>query len=229
MAGSGGHGLVEQCARLSTWREAAFVILYDAGGFKAVTLDAALQAKGAIERAEYQTLARFLVDEFIGCKVGDSDLRYVPATRELSWHSISNEIVGVHFSTPNRFCLKVIPPRHGLTLPYVNRRIEPKQIHRHRMKSTPEDVLRVRYGQPVQSSKQAVHQLARIYHPDLFVNFSPQTRELLNARLQEFNEARAEVDSYYQNQGRKQSNDPNDSDAAHPVRGSGERRPKNVR
>jgi hypothetical protein len=205
MAGSGGHDLVEQCARLSTWREAAFVILYDRDGFKAITLDAALQAKGAVESAQNESLAKFLVDEFIGCKVGDSDLHYIPAMRELRWYSINNQTVAVRFTIPNRFRLKVVPPKGGLHIPNADLRIEAEQIHRHRMKATPEDILKVQYEQAPQTPKQAVRQLSRVYHTDFFTKFSVQTRELLNARLQEFNEARTELERNHSMRRRRQS------------------------
>ncbi|GLH77214.1 hypothetical protein SSBR45G_21220 [Bradyrhizobium sp. SSBR45G] len=199
----------EQCALLSTWREAAFIVLYDIKDFRAVTLDAALQAKGALEHAQSETLARFLVNEFIGCKVGDNDLRYMPGTRELSWYSINNETVGVRFSIPHRFRLNVVAPKRGLGIPHINRNIAPEQIHRHRMKATPEDMLKVQYEQATQSPKQAVHQLFRVYHTDFFNGFSMQTRELLNARLQEFNEARSERETR-QATVRPRSNEPDD-------------------
>lgn len=194
MAGAGGRDLVDQCARLSTWREAAFVMLYAPTGFRAITLDAVLQEKGKVENAPSDKLASFLTQQFVGCRIGDNDLRYRPETRELSWYSVNDETVGVRFSIPNRLRLKVMAPRRNDGYLWIDKRIEADQLHRHRMKSALEDVLRVQHDETGQLPSKAFYQLARVYHTDLFNDFSSETRELLNARLQEFNQARSELE-----------------------------------
>lgn len=193
MKGSSSAGLVEQCARLSTWREAAFVILYGDDGFDATTIDATLQTRGAVETAPVQPLASFLTDEFLACHVGDNDLRYQSEKRQLSWRTINQETVAVRFPIAHRFRLKVTPPKRGHREPWIERHIAPSEVHRYRMEVGAEDLLKVQSRPEIVAPSAVIRSLSKIYHPDLFGQFSPETQELVKVRLQEFNEAHQQV------------------------------------
>jgi len=189
MAGSGGTDLVEQCARLSTWREAAVVLSYSPDGIGAVSIDSALAARGALHRAVSTPLDAYLADLFIPCRVGDNDLRYFAQSRTLVWRTNTGEIVATRFPIKHRFRIEVKPPGQRERMPFIDREIPVSDIHKYRMEVRPDELLATNPGEPPANPKSAVRALSKIYHPDLFGAFSPEIRETVKVRMQEFNEA----------------------------------------
>ncbi|WP_145980719.1 hypothetical protein [Magnetospirillum sp. ME-1] len=187
--GGSSGSLIDQSARLSTWREAAFIMVYGKAGFKAVTIDSAMKSKGSVDTAPSTPLEVFLNEEFVACNVGDNDLQYLAPDRQLSWRNFHGEIVAVNFCLTHRFRINVVPPIGGRRKPRIDRHIQPDEIHRHRMDIRIEDLLKVQTNAPSTTPKMTLRALTKIYHPDLFHSCSLETRELMKVRLQEFNEA----------------------------------------
>lgn len=192
MADSGGAGLVEQCVRLSTWREAAVVFLYSPEGLKAVSIDETLKARGLIDESNGTPLDSFIGDVFVGCQIGDNDLRYMTTERQLLWQAISGETVSVRFALKHKIRVNVRAPSH-LFSPHIDRQISPDEIHKYRMASNANEMLTVQYGSSENTPNKSLRALAKIYHPDMYANFSLDTRQTVNARLQEFNNALEEI------------------------------------
>lgn len=187
MEGSGGADLVEQCARLSTWREAAVVLAYSPERISAYSIDSVLAARGLPKRAQSTQLDTYLAHSFVACLVGDNDLRYIPSRRTLVWRTMAGERVSANFEIKQRLRFTVRPPRRAPWL--VARNVGTDEVHKHRMEATDEEILSVKPGRDVANPKQAVRALSKIYHPDLFEKFPLETRELMTARMQEINSA----------------------------------------
>lgn len=189
MGTAGGKDLVEQCATLSTWREAAVILAYEPHQIRAVTIDEALRTKGALQKAESTALDDYLARLFVACHVGDNDLRYYATNRTLMWRTASGELVATRFPLTHRFRLRVQPPGHSSKIPAVDRIVPNEEIHKYRIDARTEEMLAVKPGEVPANAKAAVRALSKIYHPDLYTNFSPDTRERMKVRMQEFNEA----------------------------------------
>ena len=194
MGNAGGKDLVEQCAKLSTWREAAVILAYEPHAIRAITIDEALHTKGALQRAKSTSLDNYLARLFVACHVGDNDLRYYPTDRRLMWRTVSGELVATTFSLGHRFRVRVQPPGHSAPIPAVDRVIPNEDIHKYRIDARTEELLAVKPGEVPTNAKAAVRALSKIYHPDLYSNFSPDTRERMKVRMQEFNEAYQSMD-----------------------------------
>ncbi|HEX8583263.1 MAG TPA: hypothetical protein VF680_02485 [Allosphingosinicella sp.] len=189
MGSSGGRDLVEQCAKLSTWREASVVLSYEPHAIRAITIDEALRTRGALQQASSTEFGDYIGRLFIACHVGDNDLYYDARKRELAWRTVSGEVVAARFSVAHRFKVRVQPPGLARTSPPIDRFIPQDEVHKYRMDSTSEDLLSVSPGEAPQSAATAIRALSKIYHPDLYTTFSLDTREMMKVRMQEFNEA----------------------------------------
>ncbi|HEX8513706.1 MAG TPA: hypothetical protein VF688_11445 [Allosphingosinicella sp.] len=184
MGTAGGKDLVEQCAKLSTWREAALVLAYEPQQIRAITIDEALRTKGALQKAESTGLEDYIARLFIACHVGDNDLRYHATDRRLTWRTVSGELVGTKFSVAHRFRVRVQPPGQPRTDLAVDRMIPQDDIHKYRMDARTDEMLAVKPGETAPSAKAAIRALSKIYHPDLYSNFSSETRERMKVRMQ---------------------------------------------
>ncbi|MFH1653250.1 MAG: hypothetical protein ABIE74_04250 [Pseudomonadota bacterium] len=104
--------LVTQCIKLSTWREAAFVLNYTSEAFEAFSIDEVLKLRG-VRRSAFQAkaLADFLAEDFLDCLVGDTDLSYEPRARRLIWRALSGEIVATVFRVKHRVRVNIKPPQ----------------------------------------------------------------------------------------------------------------------
>lgn len=186
MDGSGGtRRLVEQCAKLSTWREAVAVFSYGRESFEAMKLDAVLGAKGDLHLVHGAPLAEFLADTFVECKIGDTDLSYYPIERKLVWRDFNNQWVAARFNVKHRFKFKVMPPAPKRASPAWIKEISVEEIIKHRMKVEEMDLLGIPVGASRAEVRTARKELAKIYHPDLWHGFSDDLRTLMELRTKE--------------------------------------------
>lgn len=184
--------LVEQSLLLSTWREAAFVLNYTPTEIEAFGLDDVIRSQGNRSRARAPiALSRFLTDEFLACRVGDLHLEYDPRNRILTWQNMSGEFVSIHFSVRSRIRLSVTS--RDWRKPNGPKRIKRHEIHDHRMRADPEEVLSVERGASAKQILAARNALALTYHPDKFAFQDQLLEELLKRRMQETNHAYSEV------------------------------------
>lgn len=95
----GGHQkLLAQCILLSTWREAAFVIKYGPETYTAVNLDDALKQALKLPHSQEMQLDTFLMEVFVACLLGDTELSYEPSDRVLRWRDQAGNIVHSSFA-----------------------------------------------------------------------------------------------------------------------------------
>lgn len=76
--------LLSQCIKMSTWREAPFVISYSSVGYFAYPLDEVLLTKGSLTKAKNGIpLGSWIADWFIGCRNGRTEIFYDKVQRRL--------------------------------------------------------------------------------------------------------------------------------------------------
>lgn len=182
-------GLVAQCIKLSTWREAAFVVNYTPAAFEAFSLDDVLRSRGVkLQDSHARTLEDFLAADFLQCLVGDTDLSYDPKTRKLIWRAASGEIVATVFEVKHRIRANVkAPPSSGRDR--LDRHIPNSEIHNYRMEAHDEEILSLDAGHSLRDLKAARKNLSLAYHPDHYCEGDELLRQILNRRMQEINGA----------------------------------------
>jgi hypothetical protein len=184
--------LLSQSIKLSTWREAAFVLNYTPDSFQAFLLDDVIRAKGIFnDRLNKIPLDKFLGDFFLNCDVGDTDLTYDARSRKLIWRTRNGEIVGTKFSIPKRFRIKINAPQIGGKQRKVDREIPNDEIHNFRMDASDEEILSFTRPFPGKKTKSTYKDLALTYHPDRYNTLDDLERIIMQRRMQEVN------DSYY--------------------------------
>ena len=188
MGGSYDKRLVEQCAKLSTWREASAVFIYSPDQLGAMSIDRVLRERGDLGGATGMPLDKFINDVFVTCDIGDTDLRYASEKKELIWRTVNDETVAAKFNVRHRIRVDVKAPLRTSQEP-LDRYIKAEDVHRHRMNADVDDLLSLPFDTPKVKAQSVIKQLSKIYHPDMFANFSPKTRELVEVRLKEFNSA----------------------------------------
>lgn len=190
MKNASGPALLTQCIKLSTWREAAFVVEYTPSGFFAISLDDVILHRGRAESFRHsKSLPDYLGHEFLDCLVGDDELRYRARERQLVWRAQTGEVVGTQFSIPYRLTLDVYAPRYPGANRDVDRVVPTDEIHRYRMFARPEEILTVNATSSLEELREAKKRLALAYHPDKFMGLDFDCQALMNSRMQEVNQA----------------------------------------
>lgn len=183
--------IVKQAIRLSTWREASFVLNYEIDRFEAIALDDAIKSKGKKANIRsYYPLPEYLSDVFLACKVGDTDLAYDASRRQLSWRNMNGQLVHTKFSIPNRLMIKISTPNSAMT----SNNVKMSEIHNHRMQASSEEILSLpNTGFTKHEFTKAKRAMAQTYHTDLFPGFEVFEKELLKRRSQEGNAASEDI------------------------------------
>lgn len=186
--------LVVQCARLSTWREAACVVNYSPDGISALPIDEALRlSRGAAGRLEGADLAAFLGDQFLPCLIGDTNLEYDGRSRRLSWRAMSGEFVATRFSVGSRLRFDIKAPTYRGQYHGAAREIHHSELANYRMSATAQEILQLPMSPTLEDLKIARRSLAPAYHMDGRVELDLPEQQLLNRRMQEINVAYDEV------------------------------------
>lgn len=133
-----GTDALEQALIMSNWREASVFLGYDESEIRVYPIDAVLRGQIVASRSRGTAFADFFIRTFLGCKVGDSDLRYDPRARILEWRDEKRHRVGVQFSIPRRIRLSVKSPHRGRKSFSL---VSAEEIGEHRMDSTAEERL----------------------------------------------------------------------------------------
>ena len=181
----GSRKLITQCAKLSTWREAAAVFSYGERAFEAFTLDTVLEHKGRLKSVQGISLAQFLGNTFVDCLVGDTDLRYDAQQKLLTWTDARGLRVGTKFSVKQRFKVTVQSPVWVDSSVKSCHIIENEEIHNHRMQVNVDDLLNVSWNATTSEKKKAKRALAMIYHPDHWSQYPLDVRNAMTARARE--------------------------------------------
>ena len=184
--------LVEQCIKMTTWREAAFVINYTPREFQAYTIDSVISSKGSKKKRKIETipLADFLSNDFLNCHVGDINLKYNAKKRQLIWKALNGEIVAVNFTLGKRFRINIDAPNINKDrYQRIDQVISTDMIHKYRMYVSEEEMLLGSSSSVIDNIRKIRNRLALTYHPDHFNLENQFLKDLLNERMKEFNKS----------------------------------------
>jgi hypothetical protein len=187
------QGLTAQALKLSTWREAAAIFKYGVDAFSGYTVDEVLAAGGALRADRGRDLDSYLSDLFVPCHVGDDELQYDARRRLLSWRTLDQELVSARFALNHRIRMQVQPPAPQAR--HVDREIPPEAIHEHRMRATPEEMIRP-VGPPprrVPALETAQRKAQRLFHPDVYDSLDATVKSIATRRFQEVQNAADEI------------------------------------
>ena len=176
--------LNSQCVKMSTWREAAFVLSYNEDGFFAFLIDDVLKAKGDMRLIQNkQNLATILGRNFIECKIGHTNLDYDAQKKFLVWETMDNEVVAVKFNTKHRISIDVKAPVRRRYLKDIHRVVDSGEVHKHRLKVDPRELLYFDYNGD--SLKAARNSVIKTFHPDKHMKLSAEDMIIINFRAKE--------------------------------------------
>lgn len=183
--------LYSQCIKLSTWREAAFVLNYSPDEFQAFSIDDAIKSRGVKLQAKNKySLHAFMGETFLDCKVGDTELDYDATKRTLVWRAYNDELVAASFSIGNRFTLKINPPkRKPSDYRNITKHLRHDEIYNYRMKADEEDILALNSNYTGKDIKKARRIMALSYHTDVNHGLDSELKRILTQRSQEINKA----------------------------------------
>ena len=198
--------MISQCIKLSTWREAAFVVNYTPEHFEALSLDEVLRLhRQGKSRLKGRDLGEYLGEEFLACRVGDVDLRYDAKSRMLTWYAENTGFVRTKFDIKNRVKIRIKQPMSSSYDHHSSPKDIPNSdIHKYRMNVSPEEILSLPVEYTIQDLKKAKRQLSLAYHNDGRVELDFPDLELLKRRMQEINAAYDYISAEY----KRMHNDP---------------------
>ncbi len=196
---SNDKNLFEQCIKMSTWREAAFVLNYTPNEFQAYTLDDVIKSQGLKSKTlKGFDLSEFLNNTYLDCLIGDTDLNYDARARMLTWRAMSGEIVATEFSVDNRLAIKIDAPAHRLRInTNADRVISNAEIYNFRMQADPDEILSLKPEYTEKELDVAYKKLAKTYHSDVFAHDEELLNEIMKRRMQEINGAHDYVYANY--------------------------------
>jgi hypothetical protein len=132
-------------------------------------------------------LDAFIMEWFVACLVGDSDLYYHGEDRILAWRDLNGEPVEASFAVKHQLNLRVDAPLPGAYR--YGRRIDKDKIHEHRMNATDEEFLGIGRNAALTDVKRAKREAAKRFHSDRYQQLESGERYILDLRLKETNAA----------------------------------------
>lgn len=188
---SNDSNLIKEAIKLTTWREASFILNYTSNEFEAIDIDSVIESRGVRnDKITAIPLDKYIGENFLNCLIGDLDLKYDASYRRLIWRTNSGQIVGTKFSIPHKIAVSIKAPNinYGRNLQY-DKEIENNEIHNFRMDASENDILSLDDNYSINDLKKARAKKVLIYHSDTF-NFGDKLLdELMNRRMQEVNVA----------------------------------------
>jgi hypothetical protein len=186
--------LISQCLRLSTWREAAFIVNYSPERFEAISLDEVLRvARSGQGRLTGKDLAGYLVEDFFPCQVGDTELSFDARRQVLRWRAMNDELVSTRFRIGKRVTFGIKAPRWRHQSREGAKLIPNGQVHEYRMQATPQEILALQPGSSNSMVSKRRRELAASYHTDGAIDLGELEFLLLKRRIQEINNAADEI------------------------------------
>jgi hypothetical protein len=176
--------LLEQAAKLRTWNEAAFFIRYEPQRYTAFGPEEAVKQALHFPNVDEIALDEFLVDRFVKCLVGDTELRYDGVRRELRWMDREGTVVRTPFALRHSLDIRVSAPRF-----YRGSPIQADEIPEHRMEATDEELLGTVANPTVADVNRARRAAARIYHSDRHQRLEPGLLRIFDLWMREKNAA----------------------------------------
>ncbi|MDR6563197.1 MULTISPECIES: J domain-containing protein [unclassified Arcicella] len=183
--------LINETIKLTTWREASFILNFTSTEFEAIDLDSIIATRGRrTNNMNVIPLDKFIGHNFLDCIVGDVDLKYDAISRKLTWRTTSGQFVATKFSIPQRISINITAPNnpfdHDLRF---EKEILHDEIHNYRMDASEEEILSLNDNYTENEIKEARTSKALIYHSDRFSLGDSFLDSIMNRRMQEINSA----------------------------------------
>lgn len=190
------HNLIEQTIKLTTWKEAAFILNFTSSRYEAIDLDTVLKSGGKRENIKggVATLDEYFGTTFLDCIVGDVNLKYDAVSRKLFWKTIGGEFVATKFSIPDRISFKITAPNKKYGKLRFDKEIKNEEIHNYRMYVPDVEMLSLSDSYTASELKKAKQSQLLINHPDKFQYIGSElATQILNRRAQEIQYAYEEL------------------------------------
>lgn len=168
---------LEQAAKLSNWREAAFFLEFDRNQSSAVSLDDVVKDGQITPNSKRIHIDEFLIDHFLACHIGDADLEYFAEKKRLSWVSQNGDQVHARFAVKHRMKLEVFTPCKRWRRSPLGDELPLAKIQEYRMDSAFTD-----------STLDELKALTKVYHPDASDGAPEHVKIALQTRLREIRE-----------------------------------------
>lgn len=183
--------LLKETVKLTTWREAAFILNFTATEFEAIEIDTVIASRGKRPNEIITTpLDEFIGTNFLDCLVGDLDLKYNARSRILIWKARNGQIVATKFTIPERISVDIVAPETSYDDHYkYDKEIKNEEIHNYRMDASENDILSLDKIYSNKELKKAWTKQALIYHSDKHTFGDSFLDELMKSQMQEKNEA----------------------------------------
>jgi len=183
--------LIKETIKMTTWREAAFILNFTSKEFEAIDLDSVIASRG--KRTDSMTITpldKYIGTTFLDCIVGDVDLKYDAVSRKLIWRTVNGQVVATKFSIPHKIAIQIVAPNvtYGHDLKY-DEEIPNDKIHDYRMDASEEEMLSLKDSYSNSELRKARATKAVIYHSDAHSFGDSLLDELMKRRMQEINAA----------------------------------------
>ncbi len=183
--------LLNETIKLTTWREAAFILNFTPSEFEAIDIDSIIASRGKRnDSIGFTRLDKFIGTNFLDCIVGDVDLKYDAVSRKLIWRTIEGQIVATKFSVPHKIAIQIAAPNktYGHNIKF-DKEITNEEIHNYRMDASEEEMLSLSDNYTNTELRRARALKALIYHSDKLSLGDQLLDDLMKRRMQEINAA----------------------------------------
>lgn len=183
--------LIKETIKLTTWREASFILNFTPTEFEAIDIDSVVLSRGKRnDKIKITPLDKFIGTNFLDCVVGDVDLKYDGRARKLIWRTTTGQIVATKFSIPHKIALLISAPKapYGHNFKF-DKEIKNEEIPNYRMEASPEEMLNLSDNYSPDELKKAMASKSLIYHSGTYSFGDAILDELMKRRMQEINSA----------------------------------------
>ncbi|QEC76960.1 hypothetical protein [Mucilaginibacter ginsenosidivorax] len=203
------NNLYQQCTKLMTWLGAAIVINYTESEFTAFGIDTVFEQNGR-KPSEGLSLQKLLGNQFLACKIGDSDLEYDPVEKLLVWQDIHRDTVFTKFNLNRKLTISVTAPKRT-RFPYIKPEMEIQSsdlaIHPLNSRALNPDIA---YIDDLDELKKIKKKLSKRFHPDRHPGLPAPQVTFLNDLMKGFNDQIAEREKVLKQRKKKEDKPPSD-------------------
>jgi hypothetical protein len=180
--------IMEQAAKLSTWREAVAVMNLTAQKFEAFVIDDVIGGRGQRPSKGAVQFSTFFARQFVGGELGDESLLYDARRELLQWLDMKDTLVQCPFRCNQKIVITITAPvRPG---PWDNPAlIDVGEVHQHRLKASSSEILGVPVWKGTSAIKTSYRRMQHLYHVDKHTNMADDVKDAMNRRSQEINQA----------------------------------------
>nr|WP_067061974.1 hypothetical protein [Mucilaginibacter sp. L294] len=179
--------LYQQAAKMLTWLGAAVVVNYTAAEFTAYDVGTVFENNGK-KPEKSQSFQSLLNNQFLICKIGDSDLEYDSVKKILMWRDINYKTVYLQFNVNRKIGINVYAPNRT-RFEYADdaQLISEAELAEHPLNSqalNPD----IRYVDSLAELKKVKKELSKRFHPDMHPGLPSPQVTFLSDLMKSFNQ-----------------------------------------